>query len=232
MENICENIRTVNARISEACSKSDRQKSEIKLVAVSKRKPLTLVAEALECGQLDFGENSAQELRDKARDIENNDVIWHFIGNLQKNKIKYVAPVATMIHSVSSLELASAINAWLESHPDTGPIDALIQIHTGKEEEKHGVNRESFLNEMQQWKALANLRFCGVMTMATNTTEEGEIRRCFAEARNFFDELKRGDFPEPHFQWLSMGMTNDFEIAIEEGANLLRIGSAIFGQRQ
>lgn len=232
MERIADNLKNIQKRIEAACFKSGRKPEEITLVAVSKRKPAADIISAYNIGLRQFGENTPQELRDKVKEIGLSEIKWHFIGHLQSNKIKYVAPSAYLIHSVDSFKLAESIDQWLEKNGTGEKVKALIQVKTAKEESKAGVSSDSFFLNTENWLNLRNLQFCGVMTMATNTDQEEEIRRCFKTAKLFYDKLIEGNFFQTDRTWLSMGMTDDFELAIEEGANMLRIGSAIFGKRK
>jgi pyridoxal phosphate enzyme (YggS family) len=230
--NICENIETVKTKIEKSCLRAGRSPKGVKLVAVSKKKPAGLIHEALNCGHLDFGENIPQELRDKAKEFAGKNINWHFIGHLQRNKIKYVLPAAGLVHSLDSLKLAAAMEEWMQKHRPEESVKVLLQLHTAKEETKQGISADDFFDLADEWFSLPHLRICGVMTIATNTEDEKEIRRCFSEARSFFETLNKNYFSYPDFQWLSMGMSHDFEIAVEEGANMVRVGSAIFGARE
>lgn len=232
MEKIADNLKIIQKRIEAACFKSGRRAEEITLVAVSKRKPAADIVAAYNIGLRQFGENTPQELRDKVKEIDFSEIKWHFIGHLQSNKIKYVAPSAYLIHSVDSFKLAESINRWLEKNGNDEPVKVLIQLKTAKEESKTGVSSDNFFLNMEKWLNLRNLQYCGVMTMATNTDQEEEIRRCFKIAKVFYDRLIESHFFQTDQTWLSMGMTDDFELAIEEGANMLRIGSGIFGKRR
>ena len=229
---IAKNLGDIRDHITQICQRTGKDPEDIQLVAVSKRKPYSDVESAYKAGQRIFGENIAQELKEKAVQNIYEDIVWHYIGHLQTNKIKMVVPYAGLIHSIDRMKLAESINSWLENHPEYSPAEGLIQVRTAREETKYGIEPDSFFAEIDKWKSLSNLRFKGVMTMATNTTDEKEIRRCFKEAKDFYTNINAMNIPNMEMKWLSMGMTGDYEIALEEGANMLRIGSAIFGARQ
>ncbi|MDL2297191.1 YggS family pyridoxal phosphate-dependent enzyme [Bacteroidales bacterium OttesenSCG-928-B11] len=205
--------------------------TSVLLVAVSKTKPNEDIQTLYNEGQRIFGENKAQELRTKYEMLP-KDIEWHFIGHLQSNKIKYIAPFIAMIHSVDSLKLLQEINKLALKYDRV--IPCLLQFHIAKEESKFGfdwVECEAMLQDPDFW-ALKNVEIAGVMGMATLTDDENQIRSEFQLLKNHFDRLKAGYFPDnANFKEISMGMTDDYQIAIEEGSTLVRIGSAIFGER-
>jgi hypothetical protein len=207
--------------ISKGCG---RKTEEIKLVAVSKTFPVSDINEIIEIGHNIFGENKAQEIRDKMEWLEGKDIEWHFIGPLQKNKVKYVAGKTKLIHSVESEKIAREID---KRSANEGKVqDILIEVNVSGEESKHGLkpdDTQSFLKTLQDYK---HIRVIGFMTMAPFTDDKDIIRNTFKGLRLLRDRLQK-DFPQ--IVELSMGMTNDYKIAIEEGATILRIGSAIFG---
>lgn len=221
-----ENLKKVEEQISEACIKSGRNRSEIKLIAVSKTQPVEVLNEALKCGVTHLGENKAQELRDKSL-LVTGDFSWHFIGHLQSNKIKYVIKAADYIHSVDSVKLADEINSKAETLNKKQKI--LLEINTSNEVSKFGVEQEKEIFEIARYcKNLNNLVLVGLMTMAPYTDDMNFIRNCFIRLREYKNKLNVNGFD---LSELSMGMTNDFQVAIEEGATMLRIGTAIFGER-
>jgi pyridoxal phosphate enzyme (YggS family) len=203
----------------------------IRLIAVSKRQPNERLREALNAGHFDLGENIAQDLRDKANLFKDEPVNWHFIGHLQKNKIKYVVPNATLIHSVDNLKLAEAINNHVAQKTALSGIEILLQIKTAAEDTKYGLAPDALLDAITEWQQFSHLRIRGLMTMATNTDDKQTIRGCFKLARQTFESLQHTNTDAFRMQWLSMGMSNDYEIALDEGANMIRVGSAIFGPR-
>ena len=223
---IAENLKHLRERIAAKCAEFKRNPQEIKLVAVSKFFGLDAINEANRLGITDFGENRAQELRDKY-DLLGDKVIWHFIGTLQRNKVKYAVKAATYIHSVDSATLADEINTQAQKLNKVQKI--LLEVKTSSEESKSGLTTESeILNLVKHCSTLQNVELVGLMTMAAYTDDTEIIRKSFIELRNLRDRINQNGFD---LKELSMGMTNDYEIAIEEGATMLRIGSAIFGQR-
>ena len=203
----------------------------VTLVAVSKTKPVSDLQEAYDAGQRAFGENYPQEMRDK-HVVLPQDIQWHFIGHLQTNKIKYIIPYVTLIHSIDTANLLEAVNKEAKKHDRV--VDCLLQFHIALEETKFGLDLEEArqLLESDAFKQMENVRICGVMGMATFTDDEAEVRKEFKYLKTIFDTLKAEYFPDqPQFKELSMGMSEDYPIAIEEGATLVRIGSKIFGAR-
>jgi pyridoxal phosphate enzyme (YggS family) len=204
---------------------------DVTLVAVSKFHPNESIMEAYEAGQRIFGESKVQEMAQKYETLP-KDIEWHFIGHLQSNKIKYMAPYVTMIHAIDSLSLLKEIDKHAKKVNRT--ISCLLQIHIAKEETKFGFSFDecrTMLNE-EEWKKLDNIRICGVMGMATNCDDQKEIREEFNSLHTFFKEIKEEYFKdEESFKEISMGMSGDYEIAIEEGSTMVRVGSKIFGER-
>ena len=203
----------------------------VRLVAVSKFKPAEDISALYQLGQRVFGENHAQEMRAKHEQLP-KDIEWHFIGHLQTNKIKYIAPYVSMIHSIDSFDLLKEVNKHAIKNERT--IPCLLQFHIADEETKFGFTleecEEMLLNE--SFQELKNVKIHGVMGMATFTDNHDQVRREFHHLHQIFDELKTRYFSQnPDFKELSMGMTEDYPIAIEEGSTLIRIGSAIFGPR-
>lgn len=208
-----------------------RLKEGVCLVAVSKTKPIAYIERVYECGQRVFGENKALEMRDKYYSLP-KDIEWHFIGHLQSNKIKYIAPYVSLIHSVDSLELLKEINKY--AIKNSRVIEFLLEIKVAQEESKFGLDIESArqIIKSEDFAKLSNVELRGIMTMASNVEDKEQIREEFRKMRLYFEELK-AEFANlaPSFDILSMGMTQDFDIAMEEGANMVRVGSAIFGER-
>ncbi|MDN3203489.1 YggS family pyridoxal phosphate-dependent enzyme [Algoriphagus sediminis] len=201
------------------------------LVAVSKTKPIELLEEAYEAGVRDFGENKVQELQWKQPKMP-NDVRWHMIGHLQRNKVKYIAPYVALIHGVDSGRLLKEINKQGEKVNRKIPV--LLQIHIAEEESKFGFDKEEVLELLnsEMFSSLKNVEVKGLMGMATNTDDEAQIRKEFRGLKNLFEEIKSMDSPLlSNFTELSMGMSGDYKIAQEEGSTMVRIGSAIFGPR-
>lgn len=205
--------------------------AEVKLVAVSKTKPVGDIAEAYSCGQRDFGENKAQEMASKHAVLP-QDIKWHFIGHLQTNKIKYLAPFVEMIHSVDSFKLLAEIDKAAEKNDRI--IKCLLQFHIAVEETKFGLSLEEAVEflESQEYKELRHVEICGVMGMATFTDNQLQISDEFMSLRKNFNFLKSRYFNENNsFREISMGMSDDFQIAVDCGSTIVRIGSTIFGER-
>lgn len=203
----------------------------VTLVAVSKTKPVSAILEAYNAGQRHFGENKVQEMMDKYPQLP-KDIHWHLIGHLQTNKVKYIAPFVSLIHSVDSLKLLQEINKQAAKH--TRVIDCLLQFHIAAEETKFGLDLEeaSKLLDSEEFKSLQNVRIVGVMGMASFTEDEQQVRKEFRQLRSIFDKLKNTWFPQENsFSVISMGMSGDYKLAIEEGSTMVRVGSSIFGSR-
>ena len=203
----------------------------VTLVAVSKTKPISDLQEAYEAGQRVFGENYPQEMRDKHEALP-SDIQWHFIGHLQTNKIKYIIPYVTLIHSIDTANLLEAVNKEAEKHDRV--VDCLLQFHIALEETKFGLDLSEAreLLDSEAFKTMENVRICGVMGMGTFTDDMEEVRKEFKHLKGIFETLKKDYFAgKPEFKEISMGMSEDYPIAIEEGATLIRVGSKIFGAR-
>ncbi len=203
----------------------------VQLVAVSKTKPVKSIQEAYNAGQRIFGENRVQELTQK-QPLLPSDIEWHLIGHLQKNKVKYIAPFINLIHSVDSFELLETINK--EAAKCGRVISCLLQFHIAKEETKFGLSFEEAdaIIHSEKFREMKNVKICGAMGMATLTEDESIVRKEFRELHGIFTTLKEQDFrASKDFKEISMGMSGDYKIAIEEGSTLVRIGSAIFGER-
>ena len=223
---IAENLQILRNRIDQICSKEKRDSKSVKLIAVSKSFGVDEIKQAIQAGQTEFGENKAQELVTKF-DVLGNQVIWHYIGRLQKNKVKYAVRTADYIHSVDSLSLAQEIQKYSEKLGKTPKI--LIHAKTSEEESKSGVTEKEEITKIAKYCSQAsNLNLVGLMTIAPLTEDKNLIRKSFSYLRKLKEELNSEGY---NIQELSMGMTSDYEIAIEEGATMLRIGSAIFGER-
>lgn len=203
------------------------------LIAVSKTKPAGDIKELYDLGQRDFGENYVQELVDKQAQLP-HDIRWHFIGHLQSNKIKYVAPFVHLIHTVDSFKLLLEINKQAQKHGRV--IDVLLQMYIADEETKFGLDEKEIIVLLDyytaQKSALKNVRICGLMGMATNTDDASQIHAEFSRLNNFFRHLAATSFfAQPFFSICSIGMSSDYRIAIAEGGNMVRIGSMLFGER-
>jgi len=199
----------------------------VSLVAISKTKPIASIHEAYTAGQRIFGENKIQEMAKKRESLP-KDIQWHMVGHVQTNKVKHMAEFVSLIHGVDSFKLLKAINDQAKKHKRT--IDCLLQVHIGNEETKFGLDLEELYAIVRsiEFKELANIRVAGIMGMATHTQDRDVIRKEFKYLRSIFDGLKK---IVPNCTVLSMGMSGDYDIAIEEGSTMVRIGSSIFGER-
>lgn len=201
------------------------------LVAISKYHPVEYLQVAYEEGQRVFGESHEQELRQKV-EVLPNDIQWHFIGHLQTNKVKYIAPYVSMIEAVDSLKLLKEIEK--QGAKNNRVIDVLLELHIAEEETKYGLTLDACrqLLEEGEWRNMTHVRICGLMMMASYVEDEAQIRQEFRTAHNFFDEVKQRYFAEsPYFTQRSWGMSHDYPIAVEEGSTMVRVGTAIFGPR-
>lgn len=227
MNSIAENLERVRRQIASAAAKSGRSPDAVELVAITKIHPAEKVREAVEAGQSLFGENRVQEARAKIPELPSN-LRWHFVGHLQKNKVRQALPLFEMIHSVDSLALAQDINRIAEEeglHPRV-----LLEVNVAGEGSKFGFSSEKIRDQMEELLALSRLSILGLMTIPPVTKESETSRKYFVQLRELRDRLQtefRVDFAQ-----LSMGMTQDFPIAVEEGATLVRVGTAIFGERR
>ena len=205
---------------------------QVALVAVSKFHPCEKIMEAYNCGQRIFGENRVQEMVTKHEQLP-EDIEWHLIGHLQKNKVKYISSFVSMIHSIDSLDLLQQVDRHARS--DNRVIDCLLQFHVAEEETKFGLFPEEgdALLSSDGYRSMENIRIRGIMGMATHTDDEKRIREDFRKLKNIFNELKEKYFMSADsFNILSMGMSGDYKTAIEEGSNMIRVGTSIFGQRE
>lgn len=218
---ISENLQKIRATL----------KPDVRLVAVSKFHPVEALQEAYDAGQRIFGENHVQELVSKEA-VLSKDIEWHFIGHLQTNKVKYIAPFVSLIHSMDSLKLMKEIDK--QGQKCGRVIDALLQIHVAAEETKFGFTPEEVIKMLAEgeWKNYTHVRLVGLMAMATNTDDDAQIAREFDTVQRLFHTLKTNYFADnPVFNQLSMGMSGDYLIAQEHGSTLVRVGSMIFGPR-
>ena len=218
--NISENLQKIKFSIPE----------NVDLIAVSKTHPPELIMEAYAAGQRVFGENKVQEMTAKAEHLP-KDIQWHLIGHLQSNKVKYIAPFVTLIHSVDSLSLLKEIDK--QAKKNNRSINCLLQIYIANEETKFGLSYAECeqLLRSPEFKSLQNVRIVGLMGMATNTENQEQIRKEFRELKTFFDHLNKSSILNSQLSTLSMGMSSDYKIAIEEGSTMVRVGSSIFGHR-
>ncbi len=223
---IAENLNKVEEKVAVSCKKCGRNRSEIRLIAVTKTQLIQTIKECLAVGIKDLGENKAQELKEKAAQVS-GEFNWHFIGHLQGNKVKYIIDSAEYIHSVDSIKLAEEINRKAGQIGKKQKV--LLEIKTSDEATKFGLESDAEIFEIAEHCAKSsNLELKGLMTMAPYTEDPVVIRKCFVKLRETKERINKLGF---NLTELSMGMTNDYEIAIEEGATMIRIGTAIFGER-
>jgi pyridoxal phosphate enzyme (YggS family) len=202
----------------------------VQLIAVSKMHTPEDILEAYKAGQRDFGENKVQELCEKY-EVLPKDIRWHLIGHLQTNKVKYAVPFVHFIHSVDSYKLLEVINK--EAAKNNRIINCLLQVHIAKEETKFGFSPDELLDTLHEsaWQSLKNIRICGLMGMATNTENEKQVEQEFLSLSKLFGQIKKEIIPDDTFCELSMGMSDDYPLAIKAGSTMIRVGSSIFGAR-
>lgn len=225
---IVDQLQTVRNEITEACKRSGRDPKEVTLIAVSKTKPVSMIEEAIEAGQTVFGENKVQELCSKYEVLPKN-LSWHLIGHLQRNKVKYIADKASLIHSVDSLRLAQTIDQEGKKHNRVIPI--LIEVNVAGEDTKFGVSVEEALPLIEKISVLPNIRVKGLMTIAPFVENPEENRSVFRRLKQLSVDIGDKNMNNVYMDILSMGMTNDYQVAVEEGATMVRVGTGIFGER-
>ena len=225
---ISDNLRLVEENIAAACKRAGRKREEVKLIAVSKTHPVEAVKEAMRCGIRSFGENKVQELKDKMEKIDDS-LDWHLIGHLQTNKVKYVVGKVSLIHSLENIRLAEALDKEATKLGIT--VDVLAEINVAKEDTKFGVNPEDAENFIREVSKFPNINIKGLMTVAPYTDISEENRKYFRQLKKIMVDLNSKNIHNVSMNVLSMGMTGDYETAIEEGATLVRVGTGIFGHR-
>ncbi|UCG47645.1 MAG: YggS family pyridoxal phosphate-dependent enzyme [Phycisphaerales bacterium] len=238
MAKISERIKLVKDAIRSACTRAGRDFGDIKLVVVTKSAAIEAVKEVIRLGVTDLGENRVQQLKKVSGQVscfleegqENSGPVskvnWHMIGHLQRNKVRHVLPIASLIHSVDTLRLAEEISSAAAKMNVVSKV--LLQVNTSNEPQKYGVPVGAATHLAEQIETLPNIELAGLMTMAPLTHRKSVVRGCFVRARELFVEMRGERIVGPRFTELSMGMSSDYEVAIEEGATILRIGSAIF----
>mgnify|MGYP001229761680 CR=1 FL=1 len=252
-----DNIIEIEKRIQQACNRAKRDRSEVTLIAVSKTKPISMISEAYECGMRNFGENKVQELTKKYEELQGTfkePIHWHLIGHLQRNKVKYIVDKVSLIHSVDSLRLAKQIEE--EATKKDILCDILVEVNVSGEETKYGVTVEEAYPLIKEIGKLSHVRVRGLMTVAPNNENPEKNRDYFKKLRELYVDIKTKNIDNDdkekiwdklfkigstnenlecnfssYFNVLSMGMTGDFEVAIEEGATMVRVGTGIFGER-
>ena len=223
------NLSKVYANIERAAKRSGRDVNDITLIAVSKTKPVSMIKECIECGTVIFGENKAQEMASKIAELNDDNLKWHFIGHLQRNKVKYVVGNACMIHSVDSVRLAEAINA--EAVKKGVICDILIEVNIACEDTKFGIKAEDIYDFIDEIRNFPNIKIRGLMTIAPYVDNPEDNRIHFKHLRNLLVDINSKNIDNVYMDVLSMGMTGDYEVAVEEGATIVRVGTGIFGDR-
>ncbi len=223
-----ENLHEVEEKIQEACRRAGRDRGEVTLVAVSKTKPVEMLKEAYDLGMRVFGENKVQEIREKYEALP-RDVEWHMIGHLQTNKVKYIVDKVSLIHSVDSLRLAEVIEKEAQKHEKT--VDILLEVNVAEEESKFGLRISEVLPLAEKIVQFPHIRLRGLMTIAPFVENPEKNREIFANLHELYVDIKEKNIDNGTVSILSMGMTNDYEVAIEEGATMVRVGTGIFGAR-
>ena len=229
MSILTENLNIVEENILQACRKSGRSREDVTLVAVSKTKPVSMLQEAYDAGVRVFGENKPQELRDKY-DLLPDDIRWHMIGHLQRNKIKYVVGRACMIHSVDSVSLGEAISSYASAKGMIMPV--LIEVNMAGEASKDGIRPDQAEGLVRELSILPGICIRGLMTIAPYVENPEENRVHFRNLRNLSIDIASKNIDNVNMCELSMGMTGDYQVAIEEGATFVRVGTGIFGERR
>ncbi len=226
---LANNLKEVEAKIQEACTKAGRSRDEITLIAVSKTKPVPMLEEVYNLGIRNFGENKVQELTDKYPQMS-KDVIWHLIGHLQRNKVKHVIDKASLIHSVDSIRLAETIEQ--EASKRNRIVDVLLEVNVAEEESKYGFRVHEVMDAVECIAKFPHVRIKGLMTIAPFVENPEENRIVFYQLRKLSVDIAAKNIDNVSVNILSMGMTNDYQVAIEEGATMVRVGTGIFGQRE
>ena len=223
-----ENLEEVEEKIAKACERAGRAREEVTLIAVSKTKPVEMLQEIYDEGIRDFGENKVQELTEKY-EVMPKDMKWHMIGHLQRNKVKYIVDKVALIHSVDSLRLAETIENEAAKHNVTVPI--LIEVNVAQEESKFGLKTEEVLSLVESMAALPHINIKGLMTIAPYVEDPEENRGIFRQLKKLSVDIAAKNINNVNMSVLSMGMTGDYQVAIEEGATMVRVGTGIFGAR-
>lgn len=223
-----ENLANVEKTIQAACEKRARKRSDVTLIAVSKTKPVEQIQEVYDAGIRDFGENKVQELCEKYDQLP-SDIRWHMIGHLQRNKVKYIIDKVCMIHSVDSYRLAEEINIQAKKHKLTMPV--LLEINIADEQTKFGITKKDALLLAEEIAQLENVRIEGLMAVAPYTENPEDNRKYFQEIKKLAVDIQRENIDNISMHALSIGMTGDYAVAVEEGSTMVRVGTGIFGER-
>lgn len=225
---IKENLARVHENIKIACQKSGRKPEEVTLISVSKTKPVAMLKEAYQAGSHEFGENKVQEIMDKYPQLP-TDIRWHMIGHLQRNKVKYIIDKVCLIHSVDSLRLAEEIS--IQAEKKQVEIDILVEVNIAQEESKFGTSREEAVLLVEEIAKLPHIHIRGLMTIAPFVENPEDNREYFRQIRELSVDIRQKNIDNVNMSVLSMGMTGDYMVAIEEGATMVRVGTGIFGER-
>lgn len=233
MSDIKSNLELVLQKISDAAQKSGRDPKDVKLIAVTKTIPLKLIEQAIEFGVVEFGENRVQEAVPKIEALKEKypQVTWHMVGHLQRNKVRQALDCFDIIQSVDSERVAKEISSRKSEIRNGAPVPILVEVNTSGEVSKNGIPPEQCVDFVRELSGFNNLRVTGLMTIGLFTDDQEKVRPCFVRLRELSEEIKKLNLPNVAMQYLSMGMTDDFEVAIQEGSNMVRIGRAIFGKR-
>ncbi len=223
-----ENLENVQENIKKACEKAGRDVKDVTLIAVSKTKPIPMLQEAYEAGSRDFGENKVQEIMDKYPVLP-QDIRWHMIGHLQRNKVKYIVDKVCLIHSVDSLRLAEEISSQAEKK--NVEVDILVEVNIAQEESKFGTSREEAISLVEEIAKLPHIHIKGLMTIAPFVENPEDNRKYFKQIKELSVDIMEKNIDNVSMKILSMGMTGDYMVAIEEGATMVRVGTGIFGER-
>ena len=223
-----DNLKKVEENIQAACERSGRNRDEVTLIAVSKTKPVEMLQEIYDENIRDFGENKVQELCDKIEKMP-SDIKWHMIGHLQRNKVKYIVGKVALIHSVDSYRLAEEISIQAKKHNTTVPI--LVEVNIAHEESKFGISEEDAILLVKEISELENIRIMGLMTIAPYVENPEDNRMYFRKIKELSVDINNKNIDNVSMEIISMGMTGDYEVAVEEGATMVRVGTGIFGAR-
>lgn len=223
-----ENLENVEKNITLACEKAGRARQEVTLIAVSKTKPVSMLQEVYQAGIREFGENKVQELSEKQPSLP-QDIHWHMIGHLQRNKVKYIVGTVSLVHSVDSLRLAEEISS--QAVKKSLCQDILVEVNIAQEESKFGISKEETFQLVENISKLPNIHICGLMTIAPFVENPEENRIYFRKMRDLSVDIAHKNIDNVDMDILSMGMTGDYMVAIEEGATMVRVGTGIFGER-
>ena len=225
---VTENLKKVEKKIESACTRAGRDRNDVTLIAVSKTKPVEMMREAMQCGIVTFGENKVQEIVEKQTELT-EPLDWHMIGHLQRNKVKYIVDKVCLIHSVDSYRLAEEINIQAKKKNITVPI--LVEVNIAEESSKFGIHAEDAIALVEQIAQLENVRIKGLMTIAPLVENPEDNRQYFRNIRQLSVDIAAKNIDNVSMNVLSMGMTGDYMVAIEEGATMVRVGTGIFGER-